>query len=97
MYCRLPTETPAVGMTVISTLSIFWLGMSSLAWPGTFVAALWKLMPSARLVSLLRRSTWLRQSLPLPPGGAQVLPNVSPKAARIWPEPLSHMTPRSVE
>jgi hypothetical protein len=31
MYWRVPTETPAVGMTVISTLSIFWLGMSSLA------------------------------------------------------------------
>src|SRR3954471_8049210 len=59
-YWRVPTEMPAVGITVISTLSTFWLGMSSLASPFDAVAAVAKYMPSARFGSVLRTSTLLR-------------------------------------
>ena len=48
-------------MTVISTLSIFWLGISCLALPGAESGALWKVMPSDSVASLLRSRMLLRQ------------------------------------
>jgi hypothetical protein len=86
-------------MTVISTLSTFWLEITSFASPLGAVAAEANHMPSARFASVLRTSTLLRQLLfggAPPPGPVQALPKVSPNAVSTSPPPLSHMMPRSV-